>query len=104
MTLPFAISSTDATFWLAVIVLLAAVVLAIVAARSEGDSSKQLFAIVGVLIGLVGAGGLGSLFANKVADEAAEKAAPQAAEQVSEELTENIESGAIKQPDAGANP
>jgi hypothetical protein len=50
----------------------------------QGGGSKQLFAIVGVMLGLFGAGGLGSLFASKAANEAAEKAAPQAAEEAAQ--------------------
>jgi hypothetical protein len=83
MELPLAIDPVNATFFLAIIVLIAAVGLAIAAAALDSDDSKQLFAIVGVLLGLFGAGGLGSLFINQAADEAAssaaDKAAPQAA-------------------------
>lgn len=97
-----AISPVNATFFLAVIVLIAAVGLAIVAALNDGDSSKQLFAVVGVLLGLFGAGGLGSLFANQAASEAASEAAPKAAAAAikqSEEGSPSGRGGSEKTPD-----
>lgn len=94
MSLPLAIDSVNATFWLAVAVLLAAVGLSVFAALKGGDNSKQLFAIVGVLLGLFGAGGLGSLFANQAANEAAEKVAPEAAAAAVGELSGEAPSAA----------
>lgn len=73
MALPLAIDTVDATFWLAVIVLAAAVGLAVLATFKEGKSSRQLFALIGVMLGLFGAGGLGSLFAKQAATEAADQ-------------------------------
>ena len=91
------IDPVDATFILAVLVLTGAVVLALVAAKAPADSenAKYLFGVIGVMLGLFGAGGLGSLLANGVASDAAEKAAPEAAtaaaNQVSGEVTQQVE-------------
>jgi hypothetical protein len=98
----------NATFILAILVLIAAVILTIVGVRSASDNSKQLFGIVGVLLGLFGAGGLGSLFVNQAADEsassAANKAAPKAANaaanQISEEVTQQVKK--LKSPSGGS--
>lgn len=104
MELPLAISPVNATFWLAVFVLVAAVILSLVAAVNEGENSKQLFAIVGVLLGLFGAGGLGALFANQAANEAASKAAPQAVEEAEAASQAEVEAegGASSVPRGGS--
>ena len=77
------IDPVDATFVLAVLVLAAAVGLTVFAVVKNNEASAKVFSIIGVLLGLFGAGGLGSLFvhqaAESAADTAAEKAAPRAA-------------------------
>lgn len=97
-----AINPIDATFILGILVLLGAFVLAIIGATagdSNKENSKYLFGVIGVMLGLFGAGGLGTLFANQAADEAASsaatkvapKAANAAASQVSGEVSQQVE-------------
>jgi hypothetical protein len=97
-----AIDPIDATFVLGIMVLVAAVLLAIVGASADEankENSKYLFGVVGVMLGLFGAGGLGTLFANQAADEAASsaaakvapKAANDAASQVSGKVSQQVE-------------
>jgi hypothetical protein len=110
MNLLAAIDPTTATFVLAVCVLIAGLLLAIVALKATTTDTKsgQAFAAVGVLFGLLAAGGLGGLFANSVAQSAADasatKATDTATEQVSEEvgqLSQQIE-GALEPSASGA--
>jgi hypothetical protein len=90
-----------ATLVLSVCVLLAGVFLVWLAFKDGAnvDVAKQSFAVVGVLFGLLAAGGLGSLFANQAAEtaasNAAEKAGTEAAQGVSNEVQGHVES-AIK--------
>jgi hypothetical protein len=83
------IDPTTATFVLAILILVAGVVLAMAALKAPaGDSTaQQAFAAVGVLFGLLAAGGLGGLFAGSVAQDAAEAGADQAVESATEEVT-----------------
>lgn len=97
MTPLSAISPVNATFILAILVLIAAVGLAVLATLKPGDSSKQLFAIIGVMFGLFGAGGLGTLFAKQAATEAANQAAPQAAAEAVGQANEEKEEPATNQ-------
>jgi len=87
------IDPVDATFVLAVLVLVAGVVLAIYARNAA--NANQIYAAVGVLFGLLAAGGIGGVFASQVSDNAAEKAAApaaqEAASQVSGEVSEQVE-------------
>lgn len=98
------IDPVDATFILAVLVLIAGVALAIVA--KDSPNSQQIYAAVGVLFGLLAAGGLGGLFASQAANDAADKAAPAAAEeaaaQVSGEVSEQVEE-ALEAPAGGSS-
>lgn len=91
MDLSLAITTVNATFLLAILVLAAAVFLSVYAVSKGGDNAKHLFAIIGVMLGLFGAGGLGSLFANQAASEAAKKSAPEAAETAVQVTEENAE-------------
>jgi thiol:disulfide interchange protein len=84
------ISPVDATFILSVLVLLAGVYLSSKALKAPADDkrSQQVFAAVGVLFGLLAAGGVGTLFAQqstKTAENAATSAGETAANQVLEE-------------------
>lgn len=97
MGLLLAISPVNATFILAVIVLIAAVGLSVLATLTPGENSKQLFAIIGVMFGLFGAGGLGSLFAKQAATEAANQAAPQAATEAVDQAAKEKEEPAAGQ-------
>jgi len=97
MTPVAAIDPTTATFILAVLVLIAGVILALAALKATDNTAQQAFAAVGVLFGLLAAGGLGGLFANQVAQNAAdatvtktESATEEVGEQV-EELSEKVE-------------
>lgn len=92
------IDPTTATFIIAILVLVAGVWLALAAIKANNDNStQQAFAAVGVLFGLLAAGGLGGLFANQAAKSASEATAGQteaATEQVGEqveELSEQVE-------------
>jgi hypothetical protein len=92
-----AIDPTTATFILAILVLVAGMILALAALKSTNNTAQQAFAAVGVLFGLLAAGGLGGLFANQVAQDAAsatvtqtESATEEVGEQV-EELSEKVE-------------
>lgn len=92
-----------ATLILSILVLFAGVLLVFLALKSNNtDSAKQVYAIVGVLFGLLAAGGLGGLFANQAAetaaDNAAEKAGTAAAEEVSGEVSEQVESALAAPP------
>src|SRR3954462_7961552 len=106
MNLLAAIDPTTATFVLAVCVLIAGLLLAIVALKATTTDTKsgQAFAAVGVLFGLLAAGGLGGLFANSVAQSAADasatKATNTATEQVSEQVSEEV--GQLSQQIEGA--
>lgn len=79
-----------ATLALSICVLVAGVFLVWLAFKNNAnvDIAKQAFAVVGVLFGLLAAGGLGTLFAN----QAAEKAGTEAAQEVSSEVQGNVES------------
>lgn len=90
------INPVDATFILAVLVLTAGVILAIVGLNADAGNpnSQHVFAAVGVLFGLLAAGGIGTLFAQQTADTAersATSAANEAASQVSEEIPQQVE-------------
>ncbi len=109
MELPLAsIDPTLATLILAVLVLAAGVglIALVLLTNTPEATSKQVFTAVGVLFGLLAAGGLGGLFATKAAetaaDNAAKEVAPQAASaaanQVSEEVTEQVESALESEP------
>jgi thiol:disulfide interchange protein len=83
------IDPTTATFILAILVLAAGLWLALAALKGTDNASQQAFAAVGVLFGLLAAGGLGGIFANQAAKSASEATASQTetvTEQVSEEL------------------
>jgi thiol:disulfide interchange protein len=86
------IDPTTATFIIAILVLAAGLWLALAAIKANNDNStQQAFAAVGVLFGLLAAGGLGGLFANQAAKSASEATASQtetATEQVSEEVSD----------------
>lgn len=107
MELPVAsLDPTLATLILSTLVLIAGVVLAAMALNSKnGDQAKQVFAVVGVLFGLLAAGGLGTLFANQAAetaaDSAADKAASVATEEVSGEVSDQVEK-ALEAPPASS--
>lgn len=92
MNLIAAIDPATATFVLAILVLVAGVILAIAALRAPAadTTAQQAFAAVGVLFGLLAAGGLGGLFANAVAQDAADASATMAAESATEEVTEQV--------------
>lgn len=83
-----AIDPTTATFVLAVLVLFAGIFLAMAALKSTVADAKaqQAFTAVGVLFGLLAAGGLGGLFASSVAQDAAETGADKAVESATQEV------------------
>lgn len=89
MDLIAVIHPTTATFILAVLVLIAGVILALAALRSTATdgTAQQAFAAVGVLFGLLAAGGLGGLFAGSVAQEAAKTGADEAVESATKKVT-----------------
>ena len=93
MNPPAAISidPTTATFVLAILVLIAGVYLTTKAMSANSDSTaQQAFAAVGVLFGLLAAGGLGGLFANSVAQDAADSSANQAAQAATQGVSQEI--------------
>ena len=98
------VDPVDATFILAVLVLAAGVALAIVA--KDSTNSNQIYASVGVLFGLLAAGGLGGLFASQAATNAADNAAPaaakEAAAEVSGEVTNQVNE-ALESPPQGSS-
>jgi len=98
------INPVDATFYLAILVLIAGVVLAIVARNAT--NANQIYAAVGVLFGLLAAGGIGGVFASQVSTDAAEKAAEPAAEQAAEEaasaVSEQVEETLAAPPGSGS--
>jgi hypothetical protein len=90
-----------ATLILSVCVLLAGTVLSWKALGSDTpEVAKQVFAVVGVLFGLLAAGGLGTLFAHssaETAENAAASAGTAAATEVQGAVEEQVEE-AIKAP------
>jgi thiol:disulfide interchange protein len=91
----FPLASLDpviATLGLSALVLLAGTMLCFKALDSDKpDIAKQVFAVVGVLFGLLAAGGLGTLFAHstaETAENAASSAGKAAANSVSGEVGE----------------
>jgi hypothetical protein len=113
MALPVAsLDPTLATLILAALVLAAGVglIVAVLVTNVSDEKSKQVFTAVGVLFGLLAAGGLGGLFANKAAETAADNAAKEvaplaasaAADQVSEEVSEQVEE-ALESPPSDGN-
>jgi hypothetical protein len=102
MTLPIAsLDPVLATLILSIFVLLAGVAMVFKALNSpDTDGTKQVFAVVGVLFGLLAAGGLGSLFANQAAEtvaNSAEAAGTTAAAEVSDEVSHQVKS-ALAEP------
>lgn len=92
MSLPVAsLDPIVATLILSILVLCAGTVLSGIAlCCGKEESAKQVFAIVGVLFGLLAAGGLGTLFAGQnaeTAERAAETAATATEGEVSSEVT-----------------
>lgn len=104
MNLPVAsMDPVFATFVLAVLVLIAGTVLAMAALKASNEkSSQQVFAAVGVLFGLLAAGGLGGLFVNQAAENAADKSATKAANQVSSQVSDEVET-ALQSPSQGSS-
>lgn len=92
MNLPVAsIDPVLATLILSILVLFAGVTLVFLALRStNADNAKQVYAIVGVLFGLLAAGGLGGLFANQAAETAADNAAEQAGTAAAKEVSSEV--------------
>jgi hypothetical protein len=98
-----AIDPVDATFILAILVLVAGVFLAFVGRKAA--NAQQIYAAVGVLFGLLAAGGLGGLFASQAATDAAEKAAPAAAEEAASQVSGEVETQveeALEAPSTGS--
>lgn len=85
-----AIDPVLATLILSVLVLLAGVYLSVKAMDKTAETQKSVFAIVGVLFGLLAAGGLGSLFASKVAESSAEDAAQQSATEAASQVQSGV--------------
>ncbi len=83
-----------ATLILSVLVLVAGTALCWKALDTDKeDIAKQVFAVVGVLFGLLAAGGLGTLFASKQAETAentAQQAGTVAASEVSGKVTRQV--------------
>lgn len=84
-----------ATLVLSAAALLAGTLLCCQALDSDKpDIAKQVFAVVGVLFGLLAAGGLGTLFANRsaeTAENAARSVGGAAATEVSKEVNDTTE-------------
>ncbi len=109
MNIPDAsINPVDATFVLAVLVLAAGVVLSAMALKAPTTNEKgsqQVFAAVGVLFGLLAAGGIGTLFAQQnaeTAEKAAVTAGEEAATQVSEQVPGQVEEALEASPAGGS--
>jgi hypothetical protein len=80
-----------ATFLLSLAVLLVGGALGVIAlcCHKNPEATKQIFPVIGVLFGLLAAGGLGTLFANQAAqsaENAAESAGTAAATQTVKEV------------------
>jgi thiol:disulfide interchange protein len=99
MILAISIGSMDpvwATLILSVLVLVAGTVLCwkALGPTTQPDIAKQVFAVVGVLFGLLAAGGLGTLFAHanaETAENAAASAGSAAATEVKGQVEEQVE-------------
>jgi thiol:disulfide interchange protein len=89
---PIAIDTLAATFWMAIAILVAGVglIVAVIFKGPDEANAKQVFTAVGVLFGLLAAGGVGGLFANKVAENAATNAVREAGTTTSKEITKEI--------------
>ncbi|HXR31677.1 MAG TPA: hypothetical protein VN752_11115 [Solirubrobacterales bacterium] len=95
-----------ATLILSTFVLVAGTVLCIKALDSDKeDIAKQTFAVVGVLFGLLAAGGLGTLFTSKqveVAENTAEQAGTAAANEISSKVSRQVNKALNAPPPAGS--
>jgi apolipoprotein N-acyltransferase len=79
-----ALNQTLGVFILSVLVLIGAIGLTAVAiGKTEGDQ-KFLAGIIGLLLGLFGGGGIGTLSADRAADNAADQVKDQVEQQVQE--------------------
>jgi hypothetical protein len=89
---PLAFDTLAATFWMAIAVLAAGVgLIALVILKDTDEAkSKQVFTAVGVLFGLLAAGGIGGIFANKVAEDAATTAVKEAGTTTSKEISKAV--------------
>jgi hypothetical protein len=95
----FALGSLDpvwATLIISVLVLVCGTLICIKALSTKTDAevSKQVLTVVGVLFGLLAAGGLGTLFAHssaETAENAAATAGTAAAAEVSNQVEEKVE-------------
>jgi hypothetical protein len=94
MPLAAALDPTWATLILATLVLIAGTFLAREAMRAPDETQKNVFAIVGVLFGLLAAGGLGGIFVKQAADSSAQQAAQDSAAQVQEAAAGQVEAAA----------
>ncbi len=109
---PFAVGSLDpvwATFILSALVLLCGTWICIKAlsTKTEKEMSKQVLAVVGVLFGLLAAGGLGTLFAHssaETAENAAANAGTAAAAEVSNQVEEKVEEALEAEPAGKSTP
>ena len=93
---PVAIDTLNATFYLALAILAAGVglIAAVIFKGPDEANAKQVFTAVGVLFGLLAAGGVGGIFANKVAENAATTAVKEAgtsSKEIAKEISEQVE-------------
>jgi thiol:disulfide interchange protein len=97
-----------ATLILSTFVLIAGTWLCITALASDKDEvAKQVFAIVGVLFGLLAAGGLGTLFTSKqveTAENSAQQAGAAAAKEVSSKVSKQVDEALNAPPPSTAQP
>jgi hypothetical protein len=77
-----AITQTTGVFVVTLCVLASAVTLSILAINKDDANQKFLAGIIGLLLGLFSAGGIGALFADKAADDAADNVKEQVKDQV----------------------
>jgi ABC-type transport system involved in cytochrome bd biosynthesis fused ATPase/permease subunit len=89
---PVAIDTLNATFYLALAILVAGVglIALVIFLKTDPENAKQVFTAVGVLFGLLAAGGVGGIFANKVAENAATTAVKEAGNTASKEISKEV--------------
>jgi hypothetical protein len=89
---PFALDTLTATFLMAIAILVAGVglITLIIVKDTEEAKAKQVYTAVGVLFGLLAAGGVGGIFATKVAESAATTAVKEAGTTTSKEISKEV--------------
>jgi len=85
-----ALSTTDGTIILAALLIISATVMVIFSLGRSDATQKSVFALAGVMIGLLSGGAIGTLTSTKAADDAAA--------QVKGDVKKSVQESVAKQP------